>query len=264
MRYLVAIPVYNESKTLLTVLRQVRQYANHILVVDDGSTDETPQLLATQPGIRVIRHIDNRGYGQSLISAFRFAVAHNYDWLITMDCDEQHEPAWIPLFLAEASRGDADIISGSRYLQTLPGNSRPPADRRAINQKITDMLNETLGLGITDAFCGFKAYRVEALRRLRITIPGYAMPIQFWVQVARQSLRVKEIPVRLIYNDPNRYFGGSLDDPDARLLYYYDVFVHALTEEVDWPSPAVVGCMGSGSRSEGFQDADEQVVRPFE
>ena len=264
MRYLVAIPVYNESKTLLTVLRQVRQYANRIVVVDDGSTDDTPQLLDAEPGISVIRHIDNRGYGQSLIDAFRFAAVHNYDWLITMDCDEQHEPAWIPLFLAEASRDDTDIISGSRYLQALPGNSKPPADRRAINQKMTDMLNEILGIGISDAFCGFKAHRVAALRRLRITVPGYGMPIQFWVQVARQGLRVREIPVRLIYNDPNRYFGGSLDDPDARLLYYYDVLVHALAEQIDWPARDEVGCMSTGDEAAGFQHADEQAVHPFE
>jgi glycosyltransferase involved in cell wall biosynthesis len=235
MRYLVAIPVYNEASTLISLLGQVRQYATDILVVDDGSTDETPRLLEQAEGIFKIRHIDNRGYGQSLSDAFRFAMAHEYDWLITLDCDEQHEPSWIPVFVALAAADDADIISGSRYLRGLPGNSRPPADRRAINQKMTDLLNEVLGLGITDAFCGFKAYRASALRRLNITVPGYGMPIQFWVQAARQALRIREIPVRLIYNDPNRYFGGSLDDPDARLLYYYDVLVHALSEQIVWP-----------------------------
>jgi glycosyltransferase involved in cell wall biosynthesis len=241
MRYLVAIPVYNEAKTLATVLRQVREYANDILVVDDGSTDDTPRLLEAEKGISVIRHIDNRGYGQSLIDAFRFATARDYDWLITMDCDEQHEPAWIPFFQEAASQDDADIISGSRYLQPLPGSSKAPVDRRAINQKMTEMLNETLGLRITDAFCGFKAYRVSALRKLNINVPGYGMPIQFWVQAARQGLRIAEIPVRLIYNDPNRYFGGSLDDPDARLLYYYDVLVYALAEQINWPARSESG-----------------------
>ncbi len=241
MRFLVAIPVYNEGKSLIRILREVRQYADDILVVDDGSTDETPALLAAEEGVSVIRHIDNRGYGQSLIDAYRYAAVNYFDWLITMDCDEQHEPSWIPFFLAAARQDDADIISGSRYLQQLPGNSKPPPDRRAINQKMSDMLNEILGLGITDAFCGFKALRVSALRRLNITVPGYGMPIQFWVQAARQGLRIKEIPVRLIYNDPNRYFGGLLDDPDARLLYYYDVLVYALAEQIDWPARAAVG-----------------------
>lgn len=233
MRHLVAIPIYNEAPTLRRVLEQVRAYATDILVIDDGSTDETPDLLAAEPGIHRIRHADNRGYGQSLIDAFAFAIEHGYDWLITMDCDEQHEAAWIPYFLWSAAADDADIISGSRYLQEMSGNSQPPLDRRAVNQKVTDLLNEVLHLGITDAFCGFKAYRVSALKRLNITIPGYAMPLQLWVQAAGRGLRVRETPIRLIYNDPNRHFGGALDDPDARLMYYYDVLVHELGSSLD-------------------------------
>src|SRR5262249_47721051 len=143
----------------------------------------------------------------------------------------------IPDFVREAERGEADIISGSRYLRDLDGNSLPPLDRRAINQKVTDLLNELMNLGITDAFCGFKAYRVDALRPLNITVPVYGMPRQLWVQAARQGLRIREIPVRLIYNDPNRHFGGSLDDPDARMQYYYDVLVHELARQVEWPQP---------------------------
>jgi dolichol-phosphate mannosyltransferase len=228
MRYLVAIPVFNEAKTLKDVLDEVRQHARDILVIDDGSTDGTPDLLRQERLICQVRHRENLGYGQSLIDAFRFASQHDYDWLITIDCDEQHEPSWIPEFLRAAAEDDADIISGSRYLVDFEGNSRPPVDRRAINQKITDVLNEVLGLKLTDAFCGFKAYRVEALERLNITIPGYAMPIQLWVQAARQGLRIRELPVRLIYKDPNRFFGGSLDDADVRLLYYYDVLIHEL------------------------------------
>jgi len=233
MRHLVAIPIYNEAPTLRRVLEQVRAYATDILVIDDGSTDETPDLLAAEPGIHRIRHADNRGYGQSLIDAFAYAIEHDYDWLITMDCDEQHEAAWIPYFLWSAAADDADIISGSRYLQEMSGNSQPPLDRRAVNQKVTDLLNEVLHLGITDAFCGFKAYRVSALKRLNITIPGYAMPLQLWVQAAGRGLRVRETPIRLIYNDPNRHFGGALDDPDARLMYYYDVLVHELGSSLD-------------------------------
>lgn len=228
MRYLVAIPVYNEAATVQEVLREIRQYASDILVVDDGSTDATPTLLAQEEGIFKIRHHTNLGYGQSLIDAFRFAICRGYDWLITIDCDEQHEPAWIPKFLKAAARDDADIISGSRYLRDFHDNSRPPVDRRAINQKITDLLNEIFGFDLTDSFCGFKAYRVEALKELHITVPGYAMPLQLWVQAARLGLRIRELPVRLIYNDPNRYFGGQLDDADQRLLYYYDVMIHEL------------------------------------
>jgi len=238
MRYLVAIPVYNEAATVPAVLAEVRKYARDLLVIDDGSTDDTSRLLYTEPGLFRVHHRVNLGYGQSLIDAFRFAICRDYDWLITLDCDEQHEPAWIMDFLRAALDDDADIISGSRYLKNLQGNSHPPPDRRAINQKITDLLNEVLGLGITDAFCGFKAYRVAALRRLNITVPGYGMPLQFWVQAVREGLRIREIPVRLIYHDADRRFGGSLDDADARLLYYYDVLIHELARSVVKATPA--------------------------
>ncbi|HSW46460.1 MAG TPA: glycosyltransferase family 2 protein [Phycisphaerae bacterium] len=228
MRYLVAIPVYNEAPTVHAVLQEVRRHAPDILIIDDGSTDHTPALLAREPDLAVIRHTSNRGYGQSLIDAFKYARDAKYDWLITMDCDEQHEPARIPVFLRAAADDDADIISGSRYLAAMNGNSRPPVDRLAINQGITDLLNELLNMNISDAFCGFKAYRVAALKDFDLTVPGYGMPLQFWVQTARLGLRIREIPVRLIYNDPSRHFGGSLDDPDKRLLYYYQVLVHEM------------------------------------
>lgn len=232
MRYLVTIPVFNEAATLPAVLEQVRIYAPDILIIDDGSTDATSQLLSEFDDIKTIRHPDNRGYGQSLSDAFAYAIRHGYDWLITMDCDGQHIPARIPDFLQVAAEDDADIISGSRYLKELPGNTTAPPDRQAINQKITDLLNELLDLGITDAFCGFKAYRVSALEKLHITVPGYGMPLQLWVQAAHQSLRIREIPVPLIYDNPNRFFGGVLDDPNSRLLYYYEVLVCELGHQV--------------------------------
>ena len=241
MRYLVAIPVFNEARTVGGVLHEVRRYARDILVIDDGSTDATAELLAAEPDLLQVRHGHNRGYGRSLIDAFEFAARHDYQWLVTMDCDEQHEPAQIPDFLKATAENDADIISGSRYLEELSGNSHAPPDRQAINQTITDLLNEVLGLGITDAFCGFKAYRVDALRRMHLSVPGYGMPLQLWVQAARLRLRLREIPVRLIYNDPNRQFGGSLDNPNARLLHYHEVLIHALGEAFRKPASVCEG-----------------------
>ncbi|MBI4578162.1 MAG: glycosyltransferase family 2 protein [Planctomycetes bacterium] len=244
MRFLVAVPIFNEAATVRPVLAQIRRFASDILVVDDGSTDETPALLAAETGICRIRHPHNLGYGQSLKDAFRFAICRRYDWLITMDCDEQHEPSHIPAFVERARQDDADIISGSRYLENGGAQTAAPPDRRAINQTITDLLNEILRLDITDAFCGFKAHRVSSLARLHITVPGYGMPLQLWVQAARLGLRIREIPVSLIYNDPNRQFGGSLDNPTARLLYYYDVLIHALAEQTMSPR-------GDGTRLTG-------------
>ncbi len=220
MRTLVAIPVYNEAKYVEQVLERVLSYApDDVLMIDDGSTDRTPQLLAQFP-VEVIRHAHNRGYGRSLQDAFRWASVDEFDWVITMDCDEQHEPASIPHFLEAIERDTLDVISGSRYLTELEDNDQPPQERRRVNSLITAELNERLGLTLTDGFCGFKAYRVSSLRTLELTENGYAFPMQFWVQAAARKLRIDEIPVRLIYKDLNRTFGGQLDDVDERLEHY--------------------------------------------
>jgi glycosyltransferase involved in cell wall biosynthesis len=219
MKLLVAIPVYNEERHLQGVLQQVRRYSPQILVVNDGSSDGTPDLLAQHADLHVVTHEKNRGYGAALVSAFNYALSTDCDVLVTMDCDGQHEPARIPVLL-EAIH-DADIVSGSRYLREFRQNTLPtPADRRYINETITSELNDLFDLNLTDAFCGFKAYRREALAKLRITETGWGMPLQVWVQAAQLGLRVKEVGVPRLYLDPNRAFGGVLNDANERLAYY--------------------------------------------
>lgn len=245
MNYLVAIPVFNEERFLPRVLEAVGRYARDVLVVDDGSTDATGELLRQRRDVFTIRHPENRGYGQSLIDAFEFADCRGYDWVITMDCDEQHEPAQIQEFVVRAARRDADVISGSRYLAEHPDDDAAPEERRRINQTINGLLEQLLGLRLTDSFCGFKAHRVAAMRRLRLDEPGYAFPLQFWVQCVQSGLAIAEIPVRRIYRDQSRLFGGTLDDPAARLAHYLEVLLRELRRG---PVPADTPADGLGCR----------------
>src|SRR6516165_9439573 len=226
MRVLTAIPVYNEEANLQPVLAEVLRHAGDVLVVDDGSTDLTPELLRAFPTIQVIRHERNRGYGAGLRSAFERAIDRGYDGLVTIDCDGQHEPSLIPEIASHLD--EADIVSGSRYLKIFDPSQRPPEERRRINVEVTRWLNECLGLKLTDAFCGFKSYRSSALARFDITDDGYAMPLQVWVQAVAHGLRIVEVPVPLIYLDESRAFGGSLDDAHYRLEHYKRVFRAAL------------------------------------
>jgi glycosyltransferase involved in cell wall biosynthesis len=221
MRWLTAIPVYNEAKYLPQVLSEVRRYSPELLVVNDGSTDATNELLAKEHGLAVVAHPKNRGYGAALISAFEYALSHRYDVLVTMDCDGQHEPSRIPLLL-EAIH-NCDIVSGSRYLRDFRQNTPVPEDRQRINRTITQEINKKFGLSITDAFCGFKAYRRDALAQLRISETGWGMPLQLWVQAAKLGLRINEVGVPRVYLDPNRAFGGVLNDEDERLAYYRQI-----------------------------------------
>lgn len=241
MKFLTAIPVYNEERHIERVLREVRRYSPNILVVNDGSTDRTGAWLRSQHDLTVLTHTTNRGYGAALISAFHYALEQDIDVLVTTDCDGQHEPARIPVLL-EAIH-DADIVSGSRYLRDFRQRGlETPQDRRQINARITAELNELLGLNLTDAFCGFKAYRRGALAALRLTETGWGMPLQLWVQAARRGLRIKEVGVPRIYLDPNRAFGGVLDNADERLAYYRRVIANAMADEPGLGD--VLGCCG--------------------
>ena len=227
-RALAALPVYNEVKHVAGTIAGALSYCRDVLVVNDGSTDGTSQLLAARDDVRLIHHPTNRGYGIALRSAFEFAVAEGYDVLVTIDCDGQHQPQLIPKFVERCWSGAADIVSGSRYLRRFPGDSEPPETRRRINRLITDEVNHRFGLSLTDAFCGFKAYRVSALAKIEVTEPGYAMPLELWAQAARLGLRIVELPVPLIYLDEKRSFGGSLDDAETRLAAYGRVLQRAL------------------------------------
>jgi len=228
MHVLTAVPVYNEARYVESVLREVRRHSPRILVVNDGSSDGTADILARQAELEVITHPVNRGYGAALISAFAYARRQAIDVLITMDCDGQHEPSRIPVLL-EAIH-DADLVSGSRYLRDFHQDTLAPQDRRRINAEITGELNRRYGLNLTDAFCGFKAYRRDALERLHITETGWGMPLQLWVQAARLGLRIKEVGVPRLYLDPKRAFGGVLDDEEKRLAYYRQVIAAAESE----------------------------------
>jgi dolichol-phosphate mannosyltransferase len=227
MRVLTAIPVYNEEAHLEPVLLQVLRFTKDVLVVDDGSTDRTPELLRSFPTVEVLRHERNRGYGAALRSAFRKALDSGYDGLVTLDCDGQHEPSLIPEIASHLTR--ADIVSGSRYLQVFDPEQRPPEERRRINVEVTRWLNDCLGLNLTDAFCGFKAYRTSALKQFAITEDGYAMPLEVWVQAVAHGLTIVEVAVPLIYLDEARAFGGALDDARYRLQHYRAVFERALS-----------------------------------
>ena len=227
-RFLTALPVFNEASHVQAVLREVLRHSDEVLVVDDGSTDGTSELLQQRDDVQLLRHEKNRGYGAALKTAFDYAVLRRYDVVVTIDCDGQHEPQRIPLFAAACDQ--VDIVSGSRYLQDFAGDNQAPGDRQHINEQITHHLNARLGLSITDAFCGFKAYRTQSLARLNLTEPGYAMPRELWVEAARAELKIVERPVPRIYLEEKRSFGGVLDDGDTRLEYYHRVIDRSLNK----------------------------------
>lgn len=253
---LIALPVFNEESHVVEVLTEVSKYAEDILVIDDGSSDNTPEILKNLTGIRVISHPQNLGYGAALKSAFDFAIAQQeqYDVLVTIDCDGQHEPTLIPDLVQQMrdsfKNEPLDILSGSRYLKRDSSNSIPPEDRRQINMAVTQRINEQLGFQITDAFCGLKAYRIETLSKFNVTDMGYAMPLQLWVQAAAHAMKIEEFPVPLVYLEEERSFGGSLDDAIKRKAYYDEV----LDREMQASSCGCCATESCNDRADSFEE----------
>jgi dolichol-phosphate mannosyltransferase len=226
------MPVYNEGGTVAGVLDAVRErFDGWVVVVDDGSTDATIGAIRARDDVLLCVHPENRGYGATLKTGFEAALRLGASTIITMDCDGQHEPRHITEFCARLLECGADIVSGSRYLPESTNGDAAPPDRRTVNEQVTALINATTGWPLTDAFCGFKAYTAEVLRRVTIDEPGYAMPLEFWARAWRAGLTVCEMPVERIYFDHDRSFGEHLDDPGLRLEYYLSVWRRALDGE---------------------------------
>jgi dolichol-phosphate mannosyltransferase len=228
---LVAIPAHNEEPSVDRVLPAALEHGLPVLLVDDGSTDSTAARASAWP-VELVRNSVNAGYGRVMRDILAYAEGRNFDWVVTMDCDEQHEPRLIPAFVDAIRRDDADIISGSRYLRRFSSDQPAPGDRREINRMITREINAALqgllGCDLTDSFCGFKAYRTRACRALRLDADGYEFPMQFWVQSAANRLRVREIAVPRLYLDASRSFGDGLDDAEVRLAHYRSTLAREL------------------------------------
>ena len=231
---LVAIPVFNEYKYINEILCTVKNYSKDILVIDDGSTDGTSSELRKYTDIKILTHTINLGYGQSVIDAFRYAYDNNYEWVITLDCDSQHEPSYLLDFYNEIEKNMFDIISGTRYIQKLGIESKPPpADRVVINKLITSILNRKLKLNLTDSFCGFKAYRVLSVLSLELNEKGYGLPLQLWILASKANLRICEISVPMIYHDSQRNFCGIFENAYNRLNYYVKIIEKELGYTID-------------------------------
>lgn len=230
---LIALPAFNEVQYINRIITAVHEFSDNILVINDGSNDGTADELKKFPDIIVLSHKTNEGYGQSLIDAFEFANKNKFEWLITLDCDYQHEPSYIPHFYSEIKKNNVDIVSGSRYLQNWGLILKLPPERISINKKITNILNQNLKIALTDAFCGFKAYRTAAIKPLALTEKGYGFPLQLWILAGRAGLSVSEISVPLIYHDPKRNFCGVFENPKVRLRYYLEIIEKELGHSLD-------------------------------
>ncbi len=205
MDVLVVLPTYNELQNIDAVLRRIRAAlpAATVLVVDDGSPDGTAdaaELLGKElDNIEVLRRSEKSGLGSAYRAGFRWGLDRGFDACIEMDADLSHEPEALPSLVAPLSQG-VEVVIGSRY---IPGGVIPnwTWHRRLLSRGGNLYASALLGLGVSDATAGFRAYAAPLLRRIeldQVKAEGYGFQIEMTYAAKRAGASILEVPIRFV------------------------------------------------------------------
>lgn len=191
----VVVPAYNEGPCLANVVGELREHYPHVVVVDDGSSDNTFEV-ATRGATYVLRHVINRGQGAAIQTGVEFALRHGAQFIVTFDADGQHRVEDIPAVLEPIWRGDCEIVLGSRFLGAA--EDIPPMRRLTLKAAVlfTRVVNR---VELTDAHNGFRAFSRRAAEHIHITLDRMAHASELIDQIRRSGLPVHEVPVRVRY-----------------------------------------------------------------
>ena len=193
------IPAYQAAETVGEVVRGALHHVPKVLVVDDGSTDETLEK-ASRAGAEVLRLPANSGKGSALRAGLERLLASDATHVVFLDADAQHDPADLPLLLRAARDGD-DFVIGSRMARP---EEIPPVRYRT-NEIGSRILTRMTGHEIQDGQSGFRVLNVNLLRRLRLTSRGYLIETEMLLKAAPFVERFREVPVRALYGGPSHY-----------------------------------------------------------
>jgi len=171
--------------------------------VDDGSTDDTVEV-ATAAGAVVVSHEVNKGYGAAIRTCFNYARENNFDVMVILDGDGQHDPSCIPDFINVMKTSEADVVIGSRFLVK---NKLSPIPRyRIAGMKVLNLFTRLHGIKTTDSQSGYRAYSRRAIEKIKITNPDMGAGSEILTQVKNYDLKVVETPITVRYD----ISGGTL------------------------------------------------------
>jgi glycosyltransferase involved in cell wall biosynthesis len=192
------IPAYNESENIINIITEVKKFVTSIIVIDDGSTDNT-YALALSTKVKVIRLNRNRGKGAALKRGIIESVRYNPDVIVTLDADGQHDAQDIPTLLKPIQEGLADIVIGSRY-NTLTKQEIPRI--RGIGLSIIDILNRTMmKINVRDTQSGFRAYNKSIISTITdYDSVGYGAETEQLAQAEIKGFNIMEVPIKIKYN----------------------------------------------------------------
>ena len=195
----VGIPAYNEENAVGSTVLGVKRYADDVVVVDDGSTDRTPEIVA-QADVTLLQHERNRGKGAAIRTLFEHAQDLDCDALVLLDADGQHDPADVPALAKPVVEDEADMVIGSRYLAPEDRDETPVY--RRVGQVVLDYCTaQVTGANLTDSQSGFRALSPEALSELSITTDGMGVESEMIDSATNQGLTIDERAIDARYEN---------------------------------------------------------------
>jgi glycosyltransferase involved in cell wall biosynthesis len=209
MRTVAVIPAYNEADTIGTVIEETAAHVEEVVVVDDGSSDGTASI-ARDCGATVIEHVFNTGVGGAVRTGYQYAIEHDYEFVLQVDGDGQHDPAYIPELLEQAA--DNDMVIASRYLNE--SFQEYSLVRKLGITFFTKVVNVLGGVEITDVTSGFRVYRVSALETILHRSDKH-WAVEQTLEAAKDGQRITEVSIEM----PTREEGESQFTLDTFVLY---------------------------------------------
>ncbi len=204
-KIVVTIGVLDEEKNIAQVLDRIPK-GYDVIIIDDGSTDKIVEI-AKKYNATIVKHPVNLGQGFAVITGFKAALLSNYDVVVEMDGDGQHDPREIPKFLKKMEETGADIVVGSRIIGSNYKNA--PFFRKTFLPYFTWIINKLTGYSMTDSMCGFRAFRASSLRRVAHIFDDMLEPqylaAEMFLRFSKEGLTVEEVPINLC----DRVFGIS-------------------------------------------------------
>ena len=199
-RYAAIVPCYNVGRACVPVLEQTSQFVDLCIAVDDGSTDETRLAMEglKNPRVQVAVHEKNKGKGAALLTGFRMARQQNFDAVLTLDGDGQHDPSLIPRFLQAFEKTGEDLLIGNR----MSDRKSMPLHRQWLNRLSNWTMSSVCGRPIQDSQCGFRLYSTHLLTRMIDNLQSgrYELETEILIKASRSDLKVGFVPISTIYS----------------------------------------------------------------
>lgn len=207
MKTCIIIPSHNESNTIAGLISQVQSLKLGLVVIDDGSTDNTA-VIAEKNGAVVIRNARNQGKGASLIRGFEYCLKNNFDAAITMDGDGQHLPEDIPNFISLAEKKEEiGLIIGNRMFNC--GNM--PFIRVMTNKFMSWLLSRIIRQKIYDSQCGFRLIKRKVLEELSLKTHKFEIESEIIIEAGRKRFKIESIPIQTVYRKERSHINPFLD-----------------------------------------------------